>query len=539
MGRKKGKKAVEPVAATLQTYTSILLDVAICAYILLILVVMPLYHQEGYTHIGTDKARFFADVSTGTAKIVLPLLALSLFLSAKKAWHKRGNASRLWIYLKENLSATDVFALAYGASLLISYLFSRYKGDARWGVAGWYMGLYPQLILVGIYFSISRAWKPRKWIFHALFPVSAVVFLLEYLNRFDIYPIDMGSYGPSFISTIGNINWYCGYQVSVFFAGMILLWQGVAYRMWQRLLLMAYVLLGFASLVTQGSSSGMFAMAAVTLVMFCMSVSDSGRMYRFWQEMVLFGGACLLTFGIQVFTGRNINYKDDFLLFLSTKEAVVFLFAVSMSMLAVAAVDRKRRSHLEGFWRTLKRVFVGGTVILILGYSAALIVNTLHPGSIGALSENPAFLFSNAWASNRGATWKAAMLCFLEQDFLHKLTGVGPDAMKAYIYNGGSPKLLEIVETTFGTTRLTNAHNEWLTALVDTGVLGLVSYVGWMASGMVRFLKERDSNLISRACGFCLFGFTANNIFSFQQSMSVATVFVIFGMGEAFYRNRK
>ena len=31
-----------------------------------------------------------------------------------------------------------------------------------------------------------------------------------------------------------------------------------------------------------------------------------------------------------------------------------------------------------------------------------------------------------------------------------------------------------------------------------------------------------------------LLAYTVNNIFSFQQSMNVSTMFVIFGMGEAF-----
>lgn len=535
MHQDKRKKNRE--AAALQKYAHILLDIVICIYMLLILVVMPFYNEEGYAHIGTDKSVFFSRVSTGAGKIAVPLLIIYLISSVMISWRKRGNASRLRAFLRERLSITDLFAGAYVISLLLSYLFSHYKSDALWGASGWYMGLYRQLALMGTYFLISKCWKPKKWIFYTVLPVSAVVFLLGYLNRFGIYPLDLGKYGSAFISTIGNINWYCGYLVSVFFAGAALLWQGISYKAWQRLLLMIHVLLGFASLITQGSNSGIVAMAAVFSVMFWLSITDSGRMFRFWQEMTLLGGACLMTYGIQVSTGRRVNYEDFVIETLSSKEAAVFLTTVSLVMLALAAVNRKRKSPVQEVWHTLARVGTGLMLMLLLMYTVTLTANTLRPGSIGMLSRNPAFQFTNTWGSSRGATWKAGALCFWEQDLLHKLVGVGPDAMSSYIYQGGSPRLQEIVKTTFSDLRLTNAHNEWLTVLADTGISGFVSYVGLMVSGIVRFLSKKDSNAVSRACGLCLLGYTVNNMFSFQQAMNTATIFVIFGIGEAYIRH--
>lgn len=536
MGQDTKIKRTETVTVALQKYTHIILDAVICIYMLLILVVMPFYNQEGYAHIGTDKSTFFFQVSIRTAKAAVPLLILYLIVSLIIFLHKKGNLSQLWVSIRANASVTDWFAVAYCVCVLLSYLFSRYKSDALWGASGWYMGFWRQMILMGVYFFISKIWEPEKWVFYAILPVSAAVFLLEYLNRFDIYPLDMGSYGAGFVSTIGNINWYCGYQVSVFFAGVVLLWQGISYKMWQRILLAAYVFLGCASLVTQGSQSGIATMAAVLLVMFCMSGADSGRMCRFWQVSALFGGACLLTRGIQFYTARRINYKDNLMDFLISKEIVVFMMAVSLFAFVVTAVDRKREGHLQKVWRILAGICVSLVVILLSGYIVALVVNTLRPGSIGVLSDNRAFIFSDAWASNRGTTWKAGVLCFWEQNLLHKLVGVGPDAMAAYIYHGGSLHLLEIVTTTFPTARLTNAHSEWLTVLVDMGILGLISYGGLMLTGMVRLINSKGGNLISCACGFCLLGYTVNNIFSFQQSMNAATVFVMFGIGEAFYR---
>ena len=123
------------------------------------------------------------------------------------------------------------------------------------------------------------------------------------------------------------------------------------------------------------------------------------------------------------------------------------------------------------------------------------------------------------------------------------MIGVGPDCMSAYLYNGGSESLVEAARTQFGELTLTNAHCEWLTILVNTGILGLVGFAGMMVSAIVRFLKAgmetlKKESLIAGACGLCLLAYTVNNSFSFQQSMGVATIFVILGMGERFWRDR-
>ena len=53
---------------------------------------------------------------------------------------------------------------------------------------------------------------------------------------------------------------------------------------------------GFASLVTQGSSSGVVTLAVMLFVLFGMSVKDGRKMECFWQEMTLLSVACLITY---------------------------------------------------------------------------------------------------------------------------------------------------------------------------------------------------------------------------------------------------
>lgn len=534
-------------------FTGYLLDLMLCIYMLLVIVVMPFYHQEGFIYIGTNKAMFFRQISISAAWFILPVLVIYLLL-----WFfENRNKYKLRELCKKQISVTDCFALIYCASLILSYISSSYQDNALWGANGWFMGLLPQLFLLAIYFLVSRFWEVRGWLLLLFLPVSAAVFGLGFLNRFGIFPIDMGMTNVQFISTIGNINWYCGYLVSVFFGGYYLLWKmdpvAEKNKGWKQALLMLYVAVGFATLVTQGSMSGLFTLAVMLVVTFCLSAGNSRRMQMFWQEVLLLSLVCLLTLGGRKLLGWQITYTDGVVDLLTYS-----LFPVVMTMVAAVFVGmlfywEKRGKYPEKLFKTLAKLLViciGAAMCVVI---VMITVNTLHPGSLGPLSEYSVFTFSPTWGSNRATTWRAGLMCFAEQNLLHKLVGVGPDGMSAYLYTDGSSKLQQMVTDLFGTDSLTNAHNEWITVLVNTGILGCVGFVGMMVSGIWSYIKRglalgnvtheniTRENLIRKklalgACGFCLLAYTVNNMFSFQQSMSAATIFVILGAGEAISR---
>jgi len=113
---------------------------------------------------------------------------------------------------------------------------------------------------------------------------------------------------------------------------------------------------------------------------------------------------------------------------------------------------------------------------------------------------------------------------------------MGPDCMAEYLYKGGSEELQAEVRGIFVDKRLTNAHNELITLLANEGICGVVSFFGLLFSLMRRFLKSFEKNTYAAVCGLCLLGYMANNIWSFQQSLSVSTVFVVIGLGACFLR---
>lgn len=187
----------------------------------------------------------------------------------------------------------------------------------------------------------------------------------------------------------------------------------------------------------------------------------------------------------------------------------------------------------------LHRIYCGIAIavpVMILLVLLLTLINTLAGGALTPNITDPNvtkwLTFNVSWGSARGGTWAAGARCFWEADFLHKIFGVGPDCLYAFLSNEGSVGLQTMVNDRFGGNRLTNAHNEWLTVLVDIGVLGLISYAGMMITAIRDFLRAGENKMLVGACGICVLAYTVNNMFSFQQVMNISTVFVIMGIGE-------
>ena len=520
-----------------------LLDVLVSLYMVVLMVILPLYSAEtGYRHIGTDKCLFFRAVSINACRVILPL-AVACLLCLAVQWFRTKGRDRV---PRPELSVTDLSALVYLTAVVGSYLHTSCReetawGDTFYGTYGWYLGLVTQLLFLAVYLMVSRLWQRRDWLIALWVPVLFVVSLLGYLNRFGIFPLEMQAAGPQYISTIGNINWYCGYLVTVLSGFTFYLWQGekLPRKKWVRILLYACLGVGFGTLVTQGSSSGIVALLILLGVFYLFSMKDGEKLQRFWAGCSLLAAVCCITLVIRLIRPEAITYAETTTDLLTLTPLPVLMLGVSL--LCRYLVKRSCRSHCfrAGVWTALGITAWAAAGAAAAGYVILLVLNTRYPGCIGSLSQLGAFTFDSSWGSNRGITWTAGLTCFLDQDLLGKLLGVGPDAMGIYIHSGANPALKQLVEEYFGSLMLTNAHNEWLTVLINEGLLGAAGYIALMVTAICRYLKAGKADPLAGAAGMGILAYTVNNVFSFQQVMSTSAVFLMLGIGEACLRSGK
>ena len=591
MKKKQVKKKQRSLAADIQTVLLWVLRGISFFYLIMMGVVLPFYYhpETSYMTIGSGKAEFYNKWAFGTAKaagvfLLLYLLTASVrqFLLWKKDSSRKTGGASLWVAMKtgcqnfwQSLTGTELFAVCYIAALCISYLLTDYTEFAKMGADGWNMGFWPQILFLFFFLLLGRTFTTgmAKAGIGLMLSASTVVFLLGLLNRYGVNPLHMESSGPGFISTIGNINWYCGYW-SVLFpvcCGIFLFREkvlpgsrsahtGALQQRTPASVLYDFlpavsgiaVVIGFATGVSQGSDSGLLVLAAITLILGCFAGKEKEGLRHFIELLLLFCVSLTGLFALQhLFPERN-KYQTTGYLFLTGKPwglifgvlllCLFFFLFIRKKNCAngrTKTVENYRDNKLTGtadrgiVWTYRAwQILTGLSAAALVLYIGLLIFNTTHPGVIPALDGNALFTFNTSWGSSRGATWSIGIHTFLAQNFGHRLFGVGPDSMAAYLYQSDNSTLLAEVRATFGDKRLTNAHGEWITVLVNTGLMGLLSFAAMIISA-VGTLFSRKQKTLAKACGLAVLCYTLHNIFSFEQMMNISQMYLVMGIGMA------
>lgn len=484
-------------------------------YLFLMVVVFPFFAPEGYVHIDKNKYGFFLLTGLLCFGLIVPA-AIFLLVKQKALWKK--------------LSLTDKTVLLYAAAVILSFLCTKWREYSWWGADGWYMGFVSQLMFAAIYFCVSRFSQKTEYWYKIFLAVSAVIFLLGLLNRFSVYPINMKSEDPGFISTLGNINWFCSYWVVTFPIGLVMYWNQ---KKGKNVLLILYLLLGFMIGITQGSSSGFLALGAVVLILFFLSFKEKEKLLRWLQILLLFSISMLLLSIIKGWFPQALNYVNKIEEYLTKFIVSLGVFTV-IFLINTAAHFFFQKEKLEIEKLKYVPVIAAGLLcaaaivlaICLFYYNrSSMDKNAVQEGTAAAY-----FTLDTDWGNGRGTTWKAGADAFAGMSFREKWTGIGPDCFYAYVYSDA--EIARELYSVFGDARLTNAHNEWLTTLVNTGIFGLLSYAAIFISSIVRLLRAGKKKELLLVAAVSIVAYTVHNMVSFQQVICTPVIFIILGFGE-------
>lgn len=524
------------------------------AYLLLIFGVYPFYMKEGYVDIGKAKYQFFICCSLAAAGI----LALTA-LAALPGRLIRGGGRRMSVLeLAGRLSFTDLAVLLYASEVFCSFALSDYRQEAFQGTEGWYMGLLLLLTLCSLYFLISRLWRAGALVWVTAMAASALVFVLGILDRFSFHLIPLPIRQSNFISTLGNINWFCGYLSVLAPVGISLfVFQNEgpggaserrAFLLLQRFLLLLYTLTAFLAGFCQGSDSILLFWGALFFILLWICVSK-----RLWlaELLFLFFLWCLSALGMRLLLllfPEGYNYEARNLCIFLAQSGLV---PIAGLLALLGSLFLKR--DLPGFTahphagkslfdpgagrrsvkaaRGIMILFPALALLLWLGLS---LYNTRR--GIPSLAHNSLFLLDASWGNGRGATLKAGYRLWRSLSFSDHLLGVGPDCFALCAYS--VPEIASDLAASFGSSRLTNAHNEFLTSLINIGLLGTAFYFGSFLSFMIRCLKKGGQSKYLPVAAVCVFCFLAHNMLSFAQVLNLPFAFLILAMGENLLRRK-
>lgn len=476
---------------------------------------------------GTAKCRFFLSVS-----VIAFLAVLVTWIADMIRQKKRINKILHW----KKSSITEKLLYAYIIIVLLSFVFSNFKQNVLWGATDWYIGTIPLLLMSSLACFVMHMWERQEWLKYGCLLVPGIVFLLGICNRFSFYPIPIQPSNPGFISTLGNINWFCGYMsvVSPIGIGLFVLTEDEKYKhQWQKWLLISYVLVTFMTGFCQGSESVFIWNAALLLVLFWISLKSTDRIKKWLLAVVMWGTAGQLIRVLKaVFPGK---YNYDSSVFVDTGMTLVIAL-IAISLYVVIRFCWKENKELQDSFRNgMGRIILAALVIGVLLW----LIMAVYNSNIGIpfLADNSLFLLNENWGNGRGTIFNVSFELFEKMTPLQKLFGVGADGFSAFAYS--IPEIQAYLQYNFGDSVLTNAHCEIITNFINLGILGTAAFIGIFATFIVRCMRRGEKQPYVYIPAVCVICYFTNNLISFAQVLNIPFLFLILGIGEFYLRETK
>lgn len=503
----------------------------ITVFIYAVFCVLPFYLENHHYNVGEAKSHFLYGVSI-TVIIIILGWGIVLLVQRHKEFDKI-KVKKIW----DSISITEKFLILYTMFIVVSYVFSKYKAGNLWGIYNWRIGFLPLILIAVMTFLIIHLWTGNRWIVAAIGSVSAIVFLLGVCNRFSVYPIIIKPMQVEFISTLGNINWFCGYLsvIAPIGIGMFVFGEYTdSTEQWKKMYWGMYAALCFVTAFSQGSDSVYLWYGSLFVVLLWIVAEKKIWLQNWLILFIMWALSAQFVRLVKFLAPGCFNYEahkylinSNFTLVLALIASIVYLMLFSGKIIQWKITDRLIRNL-----RILIVASILGSVLVWLGVSAC---NTIV--GIPGLEENTLFLLNEKWGSDRGAIMTIALDLWLDMPLVQKLFGCGPDSFYYYAYS--ISEVSEYLREAFDDAVLTNAHCELLTSMINIGLVGTLSFVGIFVAFVYRCIKKGKEQPLLYIPAVCVACYFVHNLVSFAQVINYPYVFFIMGMGECYLRRNE
>ena len=496
------------------------------AYLVILFAVYPFYMKNGYVGIDVAKYKFFLFTSLG-AIVLLLLFGLSELINS---------------VINRKFGIVNASISIFAVVSIISYALSNDKNTALVGANGWFMGLSTILIMCVLSFLISILYYPGEYLWYPVLGGSFIVFIIGICDRFSFYLIPLSVRDSSFISTIGNINWFMGYYSVIAPLGIFLLMKefteckyidvhtlSKAYKckIW---FLIVYTIVTFMSGFVQGSESILLFYIALFIGSFILWSMKVISFESLCSMLFLWGISGQIVKLLRTLFPGGYNYETTGVLS-AVQTGMGTLVAAVLSVIAIYIYKKSQSENKDKVIRILTIILIS---LLIVLYVVLGVLNTL--GLLGESLPYSLLLFDERFGSGRGHAYKAALNTLRNMSPKQLAFGVGPDCFSSLAY--AIPTVRDELTSVWGDLPLLNTHCELLTMLINEGIIGLLSYLGIFVCSFVAFMKKckkPETMCISLA----IFCYLVHNLISFSQVVNTPYLFALIGVGSGYLLSKE
>jgi hypothetical protein len=519
-----------------ETCSSIINGV-ISFFIILLMLVFPLVYNNSYIDILVVKYQFY------WGSIVL-MLALCFVFSfnmliidnlQNKGKHVKMFFSKLhpknW---SKTFSITDISVLIFWIILVISTFQSDYFYESFWGNEGRYSGLFLLTLYVASYFMISRFWKAKEWVLD-IFLISGMV--VCFIGITDYFRMDILNFHEKiaieewdiFTSTIGNINIYTAYIALVL--GVAAAWFGVTRNKVRVIWCYLCMVVSFFAIIMGCSDNAYLALAALFGFLPLILFKSKTGIQRYLLMVATFGTAVqCISFINQAYADTVIGLDSLFEVLANFNGLMYVVIGLWVAYVAVYIWNRSNQNKDDQVGQVLVYGWAGVLLLSVLAvcfllFDANVAGNAKRYGALGKY-----LVFDDIWGTNRGYIWRKSLELYSNFKPIHKLFGHGPDTFGILTVSKIRAEMPQ---------RYENTHNEYLQYFMTTGAAGLIAYVVFLGSAIIRIWRRVEAKPYIIGCCFALICYNTQAFVNISLPITSPMMWLLLSIGMASCNKRE
>lgn len=479
---------------------------------LILLFVYPLFMTNKYFNITLSKFVFFTLISA--------LFAMLSFLAESD--NKKTPKKKAKLSFKEKLKRLDItdasylFIVIFGA---ITVYVSGYGKVAFFGSGGRYMG-YAFFLAAGLaYLFISRHNILKEYELIAFEVSMALACLLAVfqacgVDLFNLIAPVAEHQKKIFISTFGNIDIFSAFLSISIPISMYM----ICFRERKTKLFLVYFLtaaLGFAALFLSNSDSGYLGVFAAFWVICLLSFKSKTNLQQF-SDLCLFFFVLAFIYGLFKKTGiveRDLSFLSKLITSTNLVYIGIVLFFVTSILLRLIKLNDKAL-------KVLKIVYITVSIVLLISLITAIFYFTnINPKfDLGSFSRY--LRFNDKWGTNRGFVWRIYLELYKGLPLSKKLFGCGQDCLSLALTTDLYREMVSFGNYT------NNAHNEYIQYLVSIGIFGVVSYLTFVISALVKLFRDKETSLLSYSVAVAIIAYLVQATVNITQPIVTPLLFL-------------
>jgi len=469
------------------------------------------------------------------------------------------------------LTVSDIGMLLFVLIAFVSCMMSDNIQAAFSGTNGRRNGLLCLIVIGGMHVIVSRAPNARKAVIWALVISGAVCAYIGVINFFKIDPL--GFYNkslkaddhPRFISTIGNIDFFCAFLCLSLPAVTTLFVSGKGYT---RYICLPCIAVGAAALIAARADGAMIGFAGsvffalyaglknrksmisclsalsamflgFAVTGFCMRENPDGYFSVQGSVMSVFAEHSVLTgiIGILLAVGAVCTFLylrfrqcagDDE----AKKVLMVFVCLLGAGIPFAFLISSMKEERKNEIFR--KIVLFSLCAVIVTAAACMFVHYTFIDTETELTGIKNFFRFCDDWGTYRGGVWTRCLKLYAQSDLRVKLIGFGPDELKKPLADAYGKEIAAYSGYSFD-----NAHNELIQYLLTLGALGLSAYLLFVAGSMYTLFRKMKN------CPYALAAFAAgatyflHTIVTVNQPITTPLFFLLLSAGVSCARKKE